>query len=277
MSEKENKENQVKETAETKKEEKVIKEVKEETIKEPKSVEVKKENKKENKTEVKQVEKKEDKKTENDNNKQDKKKFEVKTTKQQNNKTVDTKKASWIAPTITILLVLVVAALLTVMIVTSSDPKKTVDGFLTNLKSGDFTKAQEFVSENKDILSDGKFDQETEALLFDKMSWKITKITKEDDKANVEIEITNKNFDTIISNCMKKLLGDFKSVLSGSSVEKNMEKYLTEELKNEQPEMKTVTKTIELVKEDKKWKVVSNDELIDSLLPGFQEAINELG
>ena len=34
---------------------------------------------------------------------------------------------------------------------------------------------------------------------------------------------------------------------------------------------------IELVKEDKKWKVVSNDELIDSLLPGFQEAINELG
>ena len=102
------------------------------------------------------------------------------------------------------------------MIVTSSDPKKTVDGFLTNLKSGDFTKAQEFVSENKDILSDEKFDQETEALLFDKMSWKITKITKEDDKANVEIEITNKNFDTIISNCMKKLLGDFKSVLSGS-------------------------------------------------------------
>lgn len=273
MSEKENKENQVKETAGTKKEEKVIKEVKKETIKEPEAVEVKKENK----TGVKQVEKKEDKKTENDNNKQDKKKFEVKTTKQQNNKTGDTKKASWIAPTITILLVLGVVALLTVMIVTSSDPKKTVDGFLTNLKSGDFTKAQEFVSENKDILSDEKFDQETEALLFDKMSWKITKITKEDDKANVEIEITNKNFDTIISNCMKKLLGDFKSVLSGSSVEKNMEKYLTEELKNEQPEMKTATKTIELVKEDKKWKVVSNDELIDSLLPGFQEAINELG
>ena len=54
-------------------------------------------------------------------------------------------------------------------------------------------------------------------------------------------------------------------------------KTITEELKNEQPEMKTVTKTIELVKEDKKWKVVSNDELIDALLPGFQEAINELG
>ena len=57
MSEKENKENQVKETAGTKKEEKVIKEVKEKTIKEPKAVEAKKESK----TEVKQVEKKEDK------------------------------------------------------------------------------------------------------------------------------------------------------------------------------------------------------------------------
>ena len=38
MSEKENKENQVKETAGTKKEEKVIKEVKKETIKEPEAV-----------------------------------------------------------------------------------------------------------------------------------------------------------------------------------------------------------------------------------------------
>ena len=89
----------------------------------------------------------------------------------------------------------------------------------------------------------------------------------------------SKKVKTLIKNSEYKFCinRDFKSVLSGSSVEKNMEKYLTEELKNEQPEMKTVTKTIELVKEDKKWKVVSNDELIDALLPGFQEAINELG
>ena len=48
MSEKENKENQVKETAGTKKEEKVIKEVKKETIKEPEAVEVKKDIKTDN-------------------------------------------------------------------------------------------------------------------------------------------------------------------------------------------------------------------------------------
>ena len=71
---------------------------------------------------------------------------------------------------------------------------------------------------------------------------------------------------------MAELFKRDKSVIS-----RHIKNALTEELKNEQPQMKTVTKTIELVKEDKKWKVVSNDELIDSLLPGFQEAINELG
>ena len=75
---------------------------------------------------------------------------------------------------------------------------------------------------------------------------------------------------------MKKLLEDFKAILNGASVEQNMDKYFTEELKNEQVETTTVTKTIQLVKEDKTWKVVSNDELVDALLPGFQESINKL-
>lgn len=284
MSEKEKKENEVKKATETKKDEKVSKEVKEEKVKEPKKTPDKKVEKPvedTKKVETKKEEKKEGKKTENpevktnkiEEKKEEQKKFEVKTNQ---NKKTTSKKAPWAATVITILAVLAVAALLTYMIVTSSDPKKTVDGFLTNLRAGDLAKAQEFVSGDEDLLIDEEFDDETKALFFDKLSWKVTKVTKEDNEATVEIEVTNKNFDTIISNCMKKLLEDFKAILNGVSVEQNMDKYFTEELKNEQVETTTVTKTIQLVKEDKTWKVVSNDELVDALLPGFQESINKL-
>lgn len=94
------------------------------------------------------------------------------------------------------------------MIVTSSDPKKSVDGFLTNLREGDFEKA-------------------------------------------------------------------LKAAF-GRASEDEIENYFTEELKSESVQTTTVTKTIQTVKEDEKWKVVSNDELTDALLPGLQEAMNAL-
>lgn len=159
------------------------------------------------------------------------------------------------------------------MIVTSSDPKKTVDGFLTNLKAGDFEKAQEFIS-GDDLLKNNEFSVETKKLLFDKLAWKVTKVTQENDKATVEIEVTNKDFKTIISNYMQKAL---KAAFAGENIsEQKIDNYFTEELKNEQVQTTTVTKTVQAIKEDKKWKVVSNDELVDALLPGFQESINKL-
>ena len=263
MDEKE-KENKVAKTSEVKKEKKAEKNIKEEKGKETKKAE---NNKKDKKTETTHVDtnKIEDKKEE-------KKKFEVKPN--QAKKTTN-KKTPWVATALIVVVVLVVVALLTYMIVTSSNPKKTVDGFLTNLKAGDFAKAQEFVSGSEDLLSNEDFDDETKALLFDKLSWKVTNVTIEDNQATVEIEVTNKDFNKIISNCMEKLLEDFKTILNGGSAEQNMEKYFTDELKNEQVETTTVTKTIQLVKEDKTWKVVSNDELADALLPGLKEAINE--
>lgn len=203
------------------------------------------------------------------------KKFEVKNEKAKNTD-AKTNKSRWITSVATVIVVLATAVLLTYMIVTSSDPKKTIDGFLTNLKAGDFEKAQEFIS-GEEFLKDNEFDLETKRLFFDKLSWKVTKVTKENDNATVEVEVTNKDFNVITSNWMKNVLEDFKAVLEGNSVEQNMEKYFIEELKNEQVQTTTQTKTIQLVKEDKKWMVVSNEELEDALLPGLQEAANSLG
>lgn len=204
----------------------------------------------------------------------------IKTDKKETKKSKDIKgkKKSWITPTIIGVVVIAIIAVLTFMIVTSTDPKKTVEGLFTDLKAGDFEKAQEFININEEDsteLLDENLNEETKALLFDKLSWKVIKVTENGNEASVEVEITNKNYKTIITNMMQKAL---KAAFSGKEVtEQESQNYLTEELKNEQVEMTTVTKTINVVKVDKKWKVVQNDELVDSLLPGLQEAINSLG
>ena len=247
-------------------------EVKKDEKKEDKvKVEIKKEEKTEakKKVEIKEDSKKQEPKTET-------KKFEVskqKTTvnKEKNN----TNKKSKIPAILTVVIVLAIVAVLTVLIITSSDPKKSIDGFLTNLKAGDFEKAQEFAT-GESLLEDQEYSEETQKLLFDKISWKVKKVTAENDKANVEIEITNKDFEIIIQNCMKKLLSNFKAVLEGNVSEQSVEKYFVEELKSDNVQMKTETKTIELQKQDGKWKVVANNELAKSLLPGLQESVNAI-
>lgn len=261
---------------------------KKEEIKKDETKQVQKESKKEEKPKKEATVKKEEKtktkvkidnkkeETKKQDQKPENKKFEVskqKTTvkKEKNN----TSKKSKIPAILTVVIVLAIVAVLTVLIVTSSDPKKSVDGFLTNLKAGDFEKAQEFATGDK-LLEDQEYNEETQKLLFDKISWKVKKTTTENDKANVEVEITNKDFEVIVQNCMKKLLSNFKSVLEGNVSEQSVEKYFVEELKSDNVQMKTETKTIELQKQDGKWKVVANNELANSLLPGLQESVDAI-
>lgn len=265
-----------------KKEEKVKTEVKKEDKKEDK---VKVEIKKEEKTEAKKEEKKEEKnkvevkeETKKQEPKTETKKFEVskqKTTvsKEKNN----TNKKSKVPAILTVVIVLAIVALLTVLIVTSSDPKKSVDGFLTNLKAGDFEKAQEFVI-GDNLFESQQYSNETQKLLFDKISWKVNKTTTENDKAKVDLEITNKDFTKITENSMKKILSNLKAktLLQGNISNNDIEKYFEEELKNDNVQMKTETRTIELQKQDGKWKVVANEELENSLLPGLQDPVNNM-
>ena len=305
MADKENKKEEVKkeekekkqEKQEVKKEENVSNEKTEKKVKTEVKKEDKKPENKEEKKEEKKLENKEVKQEENPENKeakQEKKTTEVKTEKKEEakpetkkfevskqnstvkkeNKKVTNKKS--IVPTIlTVIIVLAIVALLTVLIVTSSDPKKSIDGFLTNLKAGDFTKAQEFVI-GDDILEEQQYSVETQKLLVDKISWKVKKTTVENDKAKAEVEITNKDFSIITANCMKKMLSNLKAVLQGNVSNNDIEKYFVEELKSDNVQMKTDTKTIELQKQDGKWKVVSNEELTKTLLPGLDEAVNAL-
>ena len=229
-------------------------------------MEEKKENKEEKVEKVKATKKEENKKAE--------------TKKVKEKKEKKSKKTPWIITAVTVVVVAILVVLLTYMIVTSSDPKKSADGLFMNLREGDFAKAREFISSDESFSSeilDDDLNPETQKLLFNKLSWKVNKINENGEEATIDIEITNKDFKTILSNDMQKTLKSaFNKEDSEETTEEVAENYLIEELKNDQVQTTTVTTTINAIKQDKKWKIVEDEELVKALLPGLEETINSL-
>ena len=210
--------------------------------------------------------------------------------KEEKNKKADTKvkgkvtvenKKSKKAPIITAIVIIAIIILAIVLyVVFANGPKGVVEGMLSALKNGDYDKVNEYINYNEvisssDVLDSESLDQETMNLLFDKLSWKVTETTQEENTANVTVEVTNKNFKTIIANYMQNAL---RVAFSGQELsDAEMENYLLEELRNEDVETTTTTQTINLTKQDGRWVINTTDtNLIDILLPGLNEAVNSL-
>ena len=200
--------------------------------------------------------------------------------KEKNKNTKTDQKKKWIPTAIVAIAVIAIIAVLTVMIVVSSDPKKSLDGLLTNLRSGNFEKAQEYLSGDETELTDTSLDEEAQKLLFEKLSWNIKKVTQEKDKATIVVEIRNKDFQTVVNNYAKRALNAAKEAIGSGNTEsiseQDFQQYFLEELKNEEIQTTTNEKTINAVKVDNKWKIVSDDDLVSAILPGLEEAINTL-
>ena len=110
--------------------------------------------------------------------------------------------------------------------------------------------------------------------IFGNLSWKILSEKEEGDTATVEVEITNKDFATIIDNFKQKIV---KAAFSGESIdEAKTQEYLLGEINNAEIENVTNTHSITVEKQDGKWKVSETNDIVNMLLPGFVEAINSL-
>ena len=200
-----------------------------------------------------------------------------KTSKKENKENKNNKKVGyWVGG---VILLLIVLAIVTALLLLPETPEKTVDGMLNSLKNADFESVNKYINYDEvvnqsEMLKDSEMDQETQSLLFNKLSWKILNITKEADKASVEVEITNKDFEQIISNYTQEAL---KIAFSGESfTEEEQNNKLKEQLKNDQIQTKTVNTTIQLIKQEGNWKVQADENLVKALLPGLQDAINSL-
>ena len=243
-----------------------VKETKKEKVEEPKFSKVSgKDLKKE--TEMNHIE---NKKVENKKEKKQNK--EKKESKEKGSKKV----GYWVGG---IVLLIVVLVIVTALLLLPATPEKTVEGMLNSLKNADFESVNKYVNyeeivNESEMLQNSEMDEETQSLLFDKLSWKILNISKEENTASVEVEITNKDFDKIISNYTQEAL---RIAFSGESfTQEEQNNKLKDQLKNEEIGTKTVTTTIQLVKQDKEWKIQADESLVNALLPGLQEAINSL-
>ncbi len=228
------------------------------------------------KQDVKATEKAEKKDTKSTEKKDEKKVVDKKTTKKQElpkdtkkkiEKASGEKKKSNKGIIIAVaIIVVVVIAILACIFLMGDSPKKSVETMLGDLKSGNYS--QTVLSD----LSEEDFDEEAQKLLFDKLEWKVQNVKEEGDTATVEVEITNKDFKTIIANYMQKVI---KIAFSGESIsEEEMTNYLIEELNNNEIEMVTSNQTIILKKQDGKWEVSEENDFVNILLPGFNEAIS---
>ncbi len=162
--------------------------------------------------------------------------------------------------------VVVLIAILACVFLMSDSPKKTVESMLSDLKSGKIMFS--------DLSEEEDFKEEAQKLFFNKLQWKIINVKEEGNTANVEIEITNKDFKTIMSNCMQKM---FKLAITGQNIgEQEATNYLVEELKNDEIQTVTSNQFIKVEKKDGKWEIVKDEELLNILLPGFNEAISAI-
>lgn len=172
-----------------------------------------------------------------------------------------------------VVLLVIVLAIVAALIILPQTPEKTVEGMLNSLKNGDFESVNKYVN-SSDLLQNSEMDEEAQTLLFNELSWKILNISKEENTAKVEVEITNKDFNQVISNYTQEAL---KIAFSGESfTEEQQANELKEQLKNEDIGTRTVTATVNLVKQDGEWKVQVDENLENSLLPGLQEAMDSL-
>ncbi len=110
--------------------------------------------------------------------------------------------------------------------------------------------------------------------IFSNLSWKILSEKEEGETATVEVEITNKDFATIIDNFKQRIV---KAAFGGESIdEAKTQEYLLDEINNAEIENVTNTHIIIVEKQDGKWEVSETNDIINMLLPGFIEAINSL-
>ena len=202
--------------------------------------------------------------------KQTKKKFEnTKTEKKKSNNNV-------VIIAIAIIAILIITIII-YNVITSNTPQKSINTMLNALKTGNYDNAREVVANydewvNNDILDGEELNKEAQTLLFNELSWKVLNVKEDGDKATAEVEITTKDFKTILGNYMQKAI---KTAFSGQEVnDEQMTNYLIEELNNSEIEKITTNQSIILEKQEGKWQVSNENDFTNILLPGFSEAIS---
>ncbi len=178
--------------------------------------------------------------------------------------------------------VIILALVIGIILVALPSPARALEEMFRDLKAGKMQDVTKYVDYNELINipalgsandeQSGENASQDDAVLFEELQWNIKKIEKSSDEAKIEVEITNRNYKTVIQNFTKKIV---QKVLSNENPsDEEAKQYLMEELKNKDSGTLTSTQTITVTKQDGKWKVMVDDNLKKALFPGLEDAVN---
>ena len=261
------------------------KKIEKEEVKKVEKVEPKKEPKKEEKTVTESANK--------ETNKEEKPKFE-KVKKEENvvqnnqknkkgkkekakNKTEKEGKKGLFARVLAIIVILLVIIGLIYLAIPT--PEKSLNNMLKALKDGNIDKVNQYVSYDDISLSKAvglneEASKENDAILFESLEWNIKSVKEENDIATIEIEVTNKDYETAFKNYIQTM---FQKFINNEDVtEEEQFTLLLNELKSDSLGNKTVTETINLTKTDGAWKINADENLAKALYPGLEDGIDSI-
>ena len=207
----------------------------------------------------------------------------------------DTKKKNLIIPILIILIIIAIIGTI-VFIVTANKPEKTVEEFFTRLKEGNIEEAKKYIDNYNDLFEEEQEEQENteedfadvlnneenQKLLFTDIQTNIKEVKKEGNTAKIQVELTTKNFKTIMTNYINKIIQlSMSTVVGGENLTQEeinnaIKDYFIEELKNESIDKATTTQEITLNKKEGKWIIEANDNLRTLIYPGLEEAFQEI-
>ncbi|EJR56554.1 hypothetical protein IIM_00486 [Bacillus cereus VD107] len=178
-----------------------------------------------------------------------------------------------------LLLLMMVVGLTVGVLAGCTNPKDTVEEFLTAVQKGDLEKARTFVESDKEFskLNDKTDDADGKAMLsaitksfkFEKLE----EVSKKDDKAEVKVKVTSVDLSVAVTKAMGEVMPmAFASAFSEDkeqsekAIEKTMTSAVIKHLSDKDAIMATREVTLNLKKDkDGDYKIVADDSLKEVL------------
>lgn len=160
----------------------------------------------------------------------------------------------------------------------------SIETFTDALKEGNREIANKYVTE--DTVSFLTFEEipENQELMntFVKyLSADIKKVSKDGEEAIVKVKFSNKDFEKIMNNYMQEVvslsISNDDTGITDEELESHLLEYLKQQFDLEENPILTNEVEVKLIKVDKTWKIIVDDNLRNGLFPGMLKIIESMG
>ena len=162
--------------------------------------------------------------------------------------------------------------------ISKQTPEDSINNAFQAIKSYDVDNANKYIDYNQliysldEMLVQGKNEGVCKELFKD-LEWKVENTEVNNDKATAIVEVKNKDFIKVMTNWMKKIIGE-KAKVNQITIDVSLQKL--ENALSETGEVTTVMKKINLTKEDDTWKIIVDEELRSLVYPSIDSVATSL-